>query len=110
LPLALRIGEGPEDPYSIPNIVSPGDKRPFHCPSDIKKIYEGKTYFDRYGTSYEWDTWFNCRKIEDIKINISGQEYLTPLMSDAENFHGKLGKNYLYSDGRVTRKLEKPVQ
>ncbi|OGV55714.1 MAG: hypothetical protein A2017_03270 [Lentisphaerae bacterium GWF2_44_16] len=110
LPIALRIGENFDDPYSIPNLVSPDNKKPFMCPSDIRTAYEGKNYFNMYGTSYEWDSWYNGRKIEEIRIELTGQKYLTPLMLDAENFHGTLGKNYLYSDGRVTRKMEDPIQ
>ncbi|OGV40069.1 MAG: hypothetical protein A2020_13805 [Lentisphaerae bacterium GWF2_45_14] len=108
LPTAVRIGADENDPLSIPNILSPDSKKIFECPADTKEKYDAKTYAKRYGTSYEWDIWFNDRKIEEIRIQISGQKYLTPLLGDAEDFHGKLGKNYLYSDGRVTRKLEDP--
>jgi type II secretory pathway pseudopilin PulG len=115
LPIAYRIGETMEESYveypldSIPNILNPRNRNIFKCPSDISPDYEGKTFFNAHGTSYEWDPWFNGRKIEDISLELAGQKYLTPIMLDAEKFHGKLGKNFLYSDGRVTRQKE-PVQ
>jgi prepilin-type N-terminal cleavage/methylation domain-containing protein len=115
LPIAYRIGETVEEPYveypldSIPNILDPGNRNIFKCPSDISPDYEGKTFFDAHGTSYEWDPWFNGRKIESINVELAGQKYLMPIMLDAEKFHGKLGKNFLYSDGRVTRQKD-PVK
>ena len=106
LPTALRIGENENDPFSLPNIISPDSKKFFECPSDTREDYDGKTYFKRYGTSYEWTEQFNNRKIEEFSLVVAGIRYCIPLVSDAEAFHGKLGKNYLYSDGRVTRQLE----
>lgn len=110
LPSAIRIGDGPSDPLSIPNIVKIDKKEIFQCPADTKKVYEEMTYYGRYGTSYEWNIWYNNRPIESVKLSVLGNTVKTPLMLDAENFHGSLGKNYLYHDGRVSRSLEDTVE
>jgi prepilin-type N-terminal cleavage/methylation domain-containing protein len=110
LPVAVRVGEGPDDPLTIRSILALQNNNVYKCPSDKEKKYDSKTYFDRYGSSYEWNIWFNYRQIEKEKFDVSGNRLLSPLMSDAENFHGDLGKNHLYSDGRVSRNLENPVE
>jgi prepilin-type N-terminal cleavage/methylation domain-containing protein len=110
LPIAVRVGEGPDDPLTIRNIIDVKSPKLYKCPSDLEKKFDMKTYYDRYGSSYEWNVWFNYRQIEKEKFDVSGNRLLSPLMSDAENFHGSLGKNHLYSDGRVSRSLEDPVE
>lgn len=110
LPLADRIGTGPDDLNSITNILTLQDKRVYHCLSDNlprSGDYGGKTCFERYGTSYEWNALMvNGKPIDDVRATVGGIELLPPVMYDAEEFHGKLDRNYLYADGRVMRNRE----
>lgn len=109
-PTAVRIGIDSSDPDSLPNILEIENREVFKCPSDLNEKYDGKSYFNRYGTCYEWNVWFNDRLIEKDKFNLSGNKLISPLMSDAEDFHNPLNKNHLYPDGHVSRKLENPVE
>ena len=108
LPLAARIGEGSDDPTSITNILALPEKQLFHCPADgqpqPRAEYNGKSCFDRYGTSYEWNALMvNGKLIDDLTTSVTGVVIVPPVMYDAEEFHGKLDRNYLFPDGRVTR-------
>ena len=58
--------------------------------------------FEDVGTSYEWNTFISGRKIDRATMNVVGVEVWPPLLGDGEDFHGRRGRNYLYSDGRVT--------
>ena len=110
LPIAVRIGTGPADPETIPNIIDVKSEDLFKCPADRDAKYGGVTYFEKYGSCYEWNIWFNNRFIEKEKFNLAGQVLLSPIMSDADDFHGFLGKNYLYTDGHVNKILENPIE
>ena len=82
----------------------------WHCPEDKKE-------FEAQQTSYEWNEFLNgasynrpedwspvTRSIVEI---IFGGRLNTPLIGDAEAFHGAegiwMGKNALYFDGRVAK-------
>lgn len=106
LPICARVGEGPDDPWSLINTITPTSKEIFECPSDKQNIYEGETYFNKYGTSYEWNSHLNNKFIDKTTLGIQSMKVWAPLVGDAENFHGPLGRNYVYADGRVTRSLE----
>ncbi len=110
LPVCIRIGDGPDDPYSISNVLDVSSKQIFHCPADNYDKFDGKTYFNRYGTSYEWNTFMNGMKIPKTSLALQDMTITSPMMNDAENFHGSFGKNYLYVDGRVLEKLEVKVE
>ena len=101
LPDCIRIGTGPDDPCNTPNTIAPDLKKIFHCPSDLAEKYEGKTYFGRYGTSYEWNAWLNGRLLDKSDIGIQQMHVWSPLFGDADYFHGGTIKNYLWADGRV---------
>ena len=101
-----NIGDDPDDPLGLPNLIGTDIKTVFECPGDSKPNYEGKTHFNRYGSSYEWNYFFDGYHIEKIRYEIANVRYLAPIIGDAASFHGTLGKNYLYLDGRVTRHLE----
>ena len=109
LPVADRIGSGPGDPNSITNILALQEKQVYHCPSDSlpRPDCDGKTCFAHYGSSYEWNALMvNGKPIDNVKATVTGIELLPPVMYDAEDFHGKLDRNYLYADGRVSRNRE----
>ncbi len=110
LPVAKRVGDGPDDIYCISNILETDSKQVFSCPADKKKIYDGRTHFERYGTSYEWNTLMNGMKIDKAKIGIQNLVLSTPLAGDAEDFHGRQRRNYLYPDGRVEDSLKITLQ
>lgn len=84
-----------------------GDTQVFCCPAD-----EGRTYFTREGSSYEWQTVLNIngKLLDKQSLKLLGHDRY--VLMDYDNFHndnagnGKSGKNYLYSDGRVTDKVE----
>ncbi|MFZ2653547.1 MAG: prepilin-type N-terminal cleavage/methylation domain-containing protein [Victivallales bacterium] len=106
LPMAVRIGASADDPMAINNMLEVQSKRAFECPADIEKIYEGMTFFGKYGSSYEWNAWMSGRKIDKPEIGLGNMQISVPMMGDANNYHGKFGRNYLYSDGSVKESLE----
>lgn len=90
----------------------------FHCPDDRKG------WFEREGTSYEWEYMFNGKRLEDLQVNgpvpigsdviflgdLRFDPQQTPLLFDFENFHffergstngGLSHKNSLFADGHV---------
>lgn len=109
LPICVRVPSDSADPFSVINIL-PLKGKVYECPADVRRDYDGKTFAVRYGTSYEWNTWLNGRFIDKSKIVMGTIELNTPLLGDAENFHGKLGKNYLYPDGRAKAALDDLIQ
>lgn len=87
--------------------------RLFKCPSD-------HDLFDAETTSYEWNFWLNgapysapewsriyTNEARVIVDSLFGSRTETPLMGDADPFHGAhgtvMGKNALYFDGRVEK-------
>ena len=110
LPICQRTPNSLEDPFSVVNIIRIDSRDIFKCPGDTEANYDGKTYFGKYGTSYEWNTWLNGRMIDKTNFDMGGIMLKTPLMGDAMEFHGKLGRNYLYPDGKVLKSLEKLIE
>ena len=72
----------------------------FHCAGDVTEKYEGKTYFARYGTSYEWNAWLNGRLIDKSEIGVQQMRVWSPLFGDADFFHKGKTKNYVWAEGR----------
>ncbi|HEU5123226.1 MAG TPA: type II secretion system protein [Verrucomicrobiae bacterium] len=87
--------------------------RLFQCPSD-------RAFFASELTSYEWNFWLNdapysapewatiyTNEARVIVNTLFGSREETPLMGDADPFHGakngRAGKNALYFDGRVEK-------
>jgi prepilin-type N-terminal cleavage/methylation domain-containing protein len=105
LPVCSRLGDGTL--YGLPGLRTV--LRPyvttaelFHCPCD-----QGTgSLFLSDGTSYEWNTLINGLFIDRATLRIIGLELAPPLVGDGEKFHPPGGRNYLYSDGRVTQSLE----
>ena len=110
LPICTRIPLTPEDPASVVNTVKICKTDIYHCPGDTEQKYSGKTYFNLYGTSYEWNTWLNGRLIDKTKLDFAGSILNTPLLGDAMEFHGKLGRNYLYPAGNAEKSLKKLIE
>ena len=110
LPICTRIPLTPEDPASVVNIVKIDKAEIYHCPGDTVLKYQVKTYYDLYGTSYEWNSWLNGRLIDKTKLNFAGSILNTPLLGDAMEFHDNLGRNYLYPAGNVERSLKKLIE
>ncbi|MEI6422064.1 MAG: type II secretion system protein [Lentisphaerota bacterium] len=110
LPMAVRVGADPDDPKSIRNMLEVQSGKVFECPADSEKNYEGETFFDRYGSSYEWNAWLSGRRIDRSEIGILNLRICVPMMGDANNYHGKSGRNYVYSDGSVKESLEISIE
>ena len=110
LPICTRIPLNPEDPASVVNTVKISKSAVYHCPGDTEFKYSGKTYYGLYGTSYEWNNWLSGRLIDKTKLNFAGAILNTPLLGDAMEFHGKLGRNYLYPAGNVEKSLKKLIE
>ncbi|MCM8805018.1 MAG: type II secretion system GspH family protein [Candidatus Omnitrophica bacterium] len=71
-------------------------KNVFKCPSDR----EG--YFEREGSSYEYNQRLNGRKIDRGKtFSFMGSTRIW-VMYDYKDFHGKGIRNFVYLDGHVT--------
>lgn len=110
LPVCVRTPASQDDPFSIVNTIKIKSKDIYHCPGDTELKYDGKTYFSKYGTSYEWNTWLNGRMIDKTEFSMGGIMLKTPLLGDAMEFHGKLGRNYLYPTGKVQKSLESLIE
>lgn len=110
LPTCLRTPASLDDPFSVVNIIKIDSKSIYKCPGDRKADYDGKTYFGKYGTSYEWNTWLNGRLIDKTKFSMGGIMLKTPLIGDAMNFHGALGRNYLYPNGKAQDSMDKLIE
>lgn len=110
LPLCRRMPDSPQDPFSVVNIVVINSKEIYKCPADNDPKNDGMTYFEKYGTSYEWNTWLNGRKIDKTKFNMGGILLNTPLLGDSVDFHGSLGRNYLYPSGKVEKSLDNLIE
>ncbi len=106
LPMAVRIGASIDDPMAIHNLLEVQTKKLFECPGDIEKKYDGMTFFEKYGDSYEWNAWLSGRKIDKPGIGVQAIKILTPMLGDANAYHAKMVRNYVYSDGSVTESLE----
>jgi prepilin-type N-terminal cleavage/methylation domain-containing protein/prepilin-type processing-associated H-X9-DG protein len=78
-----------------------GSSNVFKCPND--KL--NPSYFEKEGSSYEWDYAMNGKQISNPKVFIFSLDPIkAPLMYDYENFHvgGTNGaKNVLFADGHV---------
>jgi prepilin-type N-terminal cleavage/methylation domain-containing protein len=105
LPCCSRLSDG--SLYGLPGlrtVLQPYVREPrsYACPMDkgADSLYESE------GTSYEWNTFLNGRFIDRATFHIVGLDLAPPLLGDAEKFHPPAGRNYLYSDGRVTQSLE----
>lgn len=106
----------PSPTVSIVKLLEPygGNKEIFHCPADRITVASVQappgfdTYFDREGTSYEYDSQLNTlyagHQVQDHPLARLGQLVYVPVMYDFETFHGtagKGGKNYLFADFHV---------
>jgi len=106
LPICARLG--PELLYGLPALREclggylDHNAAVFHCPADL----DVHGLFADFGTSYEWNTFVNGKKIDRSSWTILGLVVVTPLLGDGDAFHPQAGRNYLYADGRVTSSLE----
>jgi len=105
LPCCSRLGDG--SLYGLPGLRTVlrsyvNEPETFHCPID----HGTDSLFATEGTSYEWNTFLNGRFIDRATLQVIGLEFAPPLLGDGEKNHPPAGRNYLYSDGRVTQSLE----
>ena len=113
LPFAERQPTKPVDPTNaLPRIVDVlshnlgGSKLVFQCPRDVPpKVFE-KSFFEREGSSYEWNYQANGKPIiqPGVISGIPRTAEKARLIYDYENFHsGSTNgtKNVLYGDGHV---------
>lgn len=110
LPMSVRVGSGPDDPNAINNLLEVQSEKAFECPADSEKKYDGRTYFEKYGSSYEWNAWLSGKRIDKSEIGILNLQISVPMMGDANSYHGKSGRNYVYSDGSVKETLEISIE
>jgi prepilin-type N-terminal cleavage/methylation domain-containing protein/prepilin-type processing-associated H-X9-DG protein len=106
---AVLPGEPPED--KRPSLVDvlyvfvDKDKRVFHCPSDVPNGYRNYSYWEKYGTSYEYPNDISGRTLEDIEGAEKRGSPEIMLVRDADAFHGPLGSErdriVAYADGHV---------
>ena len=110
LPMSVRVGSNPDDPYAINNLLDVQSKKAFECPADSEKNYDSMTFFEKYRSSYEWNAWLSGKKIDRSEIGIQNLQISVPMMGDANSYHGKSGRNYVYSDGSVKESLEISIE
>lgn len=102
LPCCARLGEN--STFNLPSLKQlianyAGDDEIFHCKADDE-------LFRDVGTSYEWNTFLNGKRIERSETKIGNMIMTMPMLGDGDPFHGKLGRNYLYVDGHVSKNME----
>lgn len=105
LPVSARLRPEPLlNLPALPTQLAPfiGDPAVFHCPADTGE----DCLYDDCSTSYEWNTLVNGRRIDRPTMRVAGLDIVAPLLGDADPFHRGRGRNFLYSDGRVTSSLE----
>ncbi|MCK5801778.1 MAG: DUF1559 domain-containing protein [Lentisphaeria bacterium] len=105
LPLCSRLAPEPLlNAPSLRQLIGPslGVPEIFHCPGDTGD----DALFPDVGTSYEWNTFLSGKIIDKATMKVIGMTLEAPMLGDAEKFHGTHGRNYLYTDGRVTQSLE----
>lgn len=107
LPMCTRLG--PEPKYGLPSLsqVLEGQQidstRLFQCPAD----QGAQAYYPEFGTSYEWNSFLSGRQVDHATWNILGLEITaSPLLGDADGFHPRQSRNYLYIDGHVSPSLD----
>ena len=103
LPVAARLGPM----YGLPGlrqVLHPylGSDAVWECPADSGP----EALYPDVGTSYEWNTFLNGKILDRATLRVVGLELVTPILGDAEAFHPPAGRNYLYTDGRVTQSPE----
>ncbi len=106
LPVAGRLGPEPIFAWpALPAVLAPyaGSPALFRCPEDT---HSGTALYPEFGTSYEWNTFFNGQLIERARLRIVGLEITGPMLGDGDAFHLGQRRNYLYLDGHVTSSLE----
>ncbi len=112
LPVCAMIPSADTNLPPITRVLAPflGPKPVFKCPAD-------QTLFEKEQTSYEWNRFLNgasydrpqdwTPETQVIVQTIFGGRHTTPLVGDANSFHGAhgiwTGKNALFFEGRVER-------
>lgn len=104
LPAAERRPSTPADPENvlprIRDLLELESANVFKCPE------ENLGYFEKEGSSYEWNYSFNGKKLDSISVwLIQLPPAKAPLMYDYENVHpggtGGATKNVIFADGHV---------
>lgn len=106
LPPCKAIGDSPDDPACIANMLDIQNKKIFACPADSKEKYDGLCFYGKHGSSYEWNPWVNGKKIDKSSIEFQSMYFSAPLLFDADKFHENMGNNYLFADGSIAEKLD----
>ncbi len=109
LPPCSRLG--PDTAFNLPSLRQAlagqiDDERLYHCPADGGE----DSLFDAVGTSYEWNTLISGRKIDRATLKVLDLEIRPPALADGEDFHGRRGRNYLFTDGRVETNTEPLIE
>lgn len=110
LPDCSRLGPepGPGGRASLKQKLDPycSEPRLFHCPADAIGSGPSAYWYDpAVGTSYEWNPLLNLRQLDRAKFSILGLSITTPMLGDAEAFHERKHRNYLYPDGHAESSL-----
>lgn len=100
--MAQSLGE-PEKRISVELLSYVGNNGElFKCPADV--LGENGTYFDREGSSYEYNERLSGEKRYSSSVTDYG-ESVVPVLFDYDCFHAVLPqpkvKNYLFVDGHV---------
>ncbi len=105
LPVAARLGTLAVPPLpSLPTLLGPqlDNLAVFRCPGDR----QAPTYFEEFGTSYEWNTFLGGQRLDRASMRVVGLTVEAPMLGDAEEFHQSGERNYLYTDGHISQSLE----
>jgi len=108
LPMCARLGPQLGFP-SLPQALEAqtDSARIFQCPAD----QGAQAYYPEFGTSYEWNTFLSGHQVDRATWNILGLEITaSPLLGDADGFHPRQSRNYLYIDGHVSPSLDILIQ
>ncbi len=106
LPTCQRVTTDPDDPEGVFNALEVASATVFRCPADTDPDASGKAFHQQYHTSYEWNAWLSGMLIDKSDLTVQEVTITMPLLGDGADFHDRLGRNYLYVDGRVSPSLE----
>ena len=112
LPYCRQLADNADAPDALPSfadtiVASSGGVRDiFRCPGEADR-----EYFERYGSSYEWNALLNGHELDRqtflLSLGVSVRN--APYSGDAKTNHAAVsrdGRNFLYPGVRVGGKLE----
>jgi len=109
LPVATQMASVPHNPPlpCIATVLLPYHQNPkiFQCPGDTEPLDNGKTYFEREESSYEYPEMIGGKTVTEAFFRDMEEKDKFLLFDYYRYFHG-IWANYLFADGHVDHEKE----